>query len=300
MKKLLTVVPLALLALLTSCDDTVLTAGLAKDAVKKDASWETPEVVRNFKVGYYEIDLEEATALRQLQAAGMITLKLEKAVEERTWSGWYSSKTSYVDHYYAEVALTEEGKKYVFEGEKKSGRKDLLKDLKENEEEEIGPDYMFKLPKLTITTLLPNPSANETKDDVLEALNVDPHPADALDEDFHEVVDTPCVVDLDAIAVEETPATTPAPKLSAYKKAEAKVNVTNVQVILGEVEFVKAKEVYCPEEWQKLGKGSCKIITEFTDKTPFGFALGAPKNGSRKIETIELKRYEDLGWVVED
>ena len=44
MKKCLMFVPLALLALLTSCDNTALTAGEAEDAVKMDASWDNRAV----------------------------------------------------------------------------------------------------------------------------------------------------------------------------------------------------------------------------------------------------------------
>ena len=105
------------------------------------------------------------------------------------------------------------------------------------------------------------------------------------------------VLQIEKAVIDSTDA---APELSAYERAKAKVNVTTVQIILGEIEFVKAKEIYCPEEWQKLGKASCKIITAFTGKTPFGYVYGAPAEGHRNIESIVLKRYEDLGWVVED
>ena len=277
-------VPLALLALLTSCDNTALTAGAVEDAVMMDVSWDNPQLLKTFKVGYFEVSEDRIIELRQLQAAGMITLKVEKAVEEKVWRGWYNSSTDYIDHYYAEVALTEKGQKYVFEGEVKKGRKDIIKDMKDNEKEDVTPDYMLNLPALKVTTLLPNPSSVAAQDETLEALNVNAQAQDVAEDMEETVVDS----------------TDAAPELSAYERAKAKVNATTVQVILGEMEFVKAKEIYCPEEWQKLGKASCKIIIAFTGKTPFGYVYGAPAEGHRNIESIELKRYEDLGWVVED
>ena len=284
MKKCLMFVPLALLALLTSCDNTALTAGAVEDAVMMDVSWENPQLLKTFKVGYFEVSEDRIIELRQLQAAGMITLKVEKAVEEKVWRGWYNSSTDYIDHYYAEVALTEKGQKYVFEGEVKKGRKDIIKDMKDNEKEDVTPDYMLNLPALKVTTLLPNPSSVAAQDETLEALNVNAQAQDVAEDMEETVVDS----------------TDAAPELSAYERAKAKVNATTVQVILGEMEFVKAKEIYCPEEWQKLGKASCKIIIAFTGKTPFGYVYGAPAEGHRNIESIELRRYEDLGWVVED
>ena len=277
-------VPLALLALLTSCDNTALTAGAVEDAVMMDVSWDNPQLLKTFKVGYFEVSEDRIIELRQLQAAGMITLKVEKAVEEKVWRGWYNSSTDYIDHYYAEVALTEKGQKYVFEGEVKKGRKDIIKDMEDNEKEDVTPDYMLNLPALKVTTLLPNPSSVAAQDETLEALNVNAQAQDVVEDMEETVVDS----------------TDAAPELSAYERAKAKVNATTVQVILGEMEFVKAKEIYCPEEWQKLGKASCKIIIAFTGKTPFGYVYGAPAEGHRSIESIELKRYEDLGWVVED
>ena len=284
MKKCLMFVPRALLALLTSCDNTALTAGAVEDAVMMDVSWDNPQLLKTFKVGYFEVSEDRIIELRQLQAAGMITLKVEKAVEEKVWRGWYNSSTDYIDHYYAEVALTEKGQKYVFEGEVKKGRKDIIKDMKDNEKEDVTPDYMVNLPALKVTTLLPNPSSVAAQDETLEALNVNAQAQDVVEDMEETVVDS----------------TDAAPELSAYERAKAKVNATTVQVILGEMEFVKAKEIYCPEEWQKLGKASCKIIIAFTGKTPFGYVYGAPAEGHRNIESIELRRYEDLGWVVED
>ena len=284
MKKCLMFVPLALLALLTSCDNTALTAGAVEDAVMMDVSWDNPQLLKTFKVGYFEVSEDRIIELRQLQAAGMITLKVEKAVEEKVWRGWYNSSTDYIDHYYAEVALTEKGQKYVFEGEVKKGRKDIIKDMEDNEKEDVTPDYMLNLPALKVTTLLPNPSSVAAQDETLEALNVNAQAQDVVEDMEETVVDS----------------TDAAPELSAYERAKAKVNATTVQIILGEMEFVKAKEIYCPEEWQKLGKASCKIIIAFTGKTPFGYVYGAPAEGHRSIESIELKRYEDLGWVVED
>lgn len=269
-------------AVLTSCDNSVLTASLAVDAIEKDVFWDDTRQTSDFVVGYYEIDKENIESFQQLQAAGVITLKVEKAVEKKVYNGWYSTKTEFIDHYFAEVALTEQGKKYVYEGKKLTGRIDQIEDMKLDEDEdaeEEKPDYMTNLPKLEIATLQPVPerpaddnsaSANNSSSDT---------DSDAADAD----VQTP-----DAPKAEPT----------AYMKALDKVTKEEIKVVIGKFEIVKAKEVYCPQQYVEVGKGECIAIIEFTDKTPFGFVLGAPKNGERFSQAYELKRYEDLGWIV--
>ena len=284
MKKIiLSLVSVAVLATFTSCgDDTILTASLAEDAVKKDLYWENnPKQATEFTTGYFEVAYSDYAKYQQLQAAGMITFAAEKAVEAKKRYSWRGYYYEYIDHYYANVALTEEGQKYVFTDEVKHGRKDIAKDMNTEamEEPEKLPEYMTTYPELAITTLRPAPSKEETTDEP------DAEPLYKDDSNF--------------IGIDDEPSDAPA-EPTAYDKAQAKVNFETVTVVTGELEIVKAKEVFCPEEYWKVGKGECKIIIEFTGKTPFGYALGSPRDGARWEQDIELKRYEDLGWVVKE
>lgn len=274
---------LAGLAALTSCDNSVLTARLAVDAIEKDLFWDDTRQTSDFTVGYYEIDKENIEQFLQLQSAGVITLKVEKAVEAKTYKGWYTSRTEFIDHYFVDVALTDKGQTYVFDGKKLKGRNDQIEDMKLDEDEgkeEIMPDYMTNLPKLDIVTLQPVPT--RPADDAQSS-------ADNSSYDVSASVD-----DSDEIQTSDKPKA----ESTAYEKALAKVKKDEIKVVVGNLEIVKAKEVYCPQQYVEIGKGECVAIIEFTDKTPFGYVLGSPKDGERFSQACELKRYEDLGWVV--
>lgn len=280
MKKLLVMLPVAI-AMLTSCDETVLTASLAKDAVKKDAYWETPYVTTTFNTGYYEITLDELVKFQQLQTAGVIDLVVEKAIEKREsyWRG-----TEYIDHYFVDVKLTSKGSKYILDEEIKKGRKDLLDELDENNEAEDMPSYMTEFENVDIKLLLPDPT--EKKNEPAENREVSSTTDNTATNNYY--------------SSSSNNSSTGTKAETAYEKARSKVYYDEVTVITGEMELVKAKEVYCPEEYQKYGKGECKIIIEFTDKTPFGYTLGAPIEGYKIIKNVNFKRYEDLGWVISE
>ncbi|MGN1376269.1 MAG: hypothetical protein ACI4V5_06920 [Prevotella sp.] len=294
-KSYLYLVIAALIALttFTSCDNTVLTSSLAEDAVEKDVFWDDPQETRVLYVGYFEIDKEDLVPYQQMKAAGLVTFTIEKIVEKKVrynYSYWYG-RTSYTtdeDHYFINVKLTEEGKKYVIndeEGKIRKGRKDFIKDMrledKELNADEELPGYMT------------NYEAVKIGNEEIAAASVQAPKKDVEKNSADSAV-------VDSIAAEEMQPDETQQKGSAYDVALAKVKKEEVKIILGEWDLVKCKSVYCPEEWAKIGKGSCEIIIEFKKKTPFGFIYGAPKNKSRKAVNINLIRYEDLGWVVNE
>lgn len=296
-KSYLSSVMAALLAVaaLSSCDNSILTAGLAEDAVEKDVFWDDPKVTKDISIGYFEINKDDLLPYQQMKAAGLITFTIDKVVEKKThynYDYWYgrSSYTTNENHYFINVQLTEEGKKYVVEtedGKIRKGRKDRIKDMrledKELQEEEALPEYMTKYEavKLGEEELAAAPTTN----------NADVAAGDTT------AVDSAVVED---IAAEEMQPDKPKSSQSAYEAALAKVNVESVTVVIGEYKIVKCKKVYCPEEWVKLGKGTCDMVFEFKNKTPFGYILGAPKEKSRHVISYTLTRYEDLGWVVNE
>ncbi len=264
--------------MLTSCDSDTLSARLAKKALCKEAAFRDSSQCVTLSTGYYEVDEAEITQLKQLQNAKMVTCKIETVIEKKRQSryNWYSGYTYYyedVEHKFAEVALTKEGLKYkVYQPV--TMREDLEELLKANEKtEEEMPDYMTVKESTTTQSESAAPEAEV--------------PADSAAVTEEEIVETP-------------PAETPSEEKSAYDKALEKVNREHHDMLAGRLEVAKVIEVYCPEEMEKNGKGTCKFAYEFVDKTPFGYVLGAPEQHKRRIGKATLTHYEDKGWIVDD
>lgn len=84
-KSYLSSVMAALLAVaaLSSCDNSILTAGLAEDAVEKDVFWDDPKVTKDISIGYFEINKDDLLPYQQMKAAGLITFTIDKVVEKK-------------------------------------------------------------------------------------------------------------------------------------------------------------------------------------------------------------------------
>ncbi len=293
-KSVLLLTLLAAIIGLSSCDDSKLTARLAQKAIEKDIFWENPYQTDVFKTGYFEIDTDRLLPYQRLKAAGMITFSIEKVVQkvQRSSFNWWSGTSYYYvdkNHYFIDVQLTEEGKKYVIDNTNPlKGRKDVIKDLKLNDPklqgEEVEPDYMSNYEPVKIGNKEIAAGAEE------EPAEVDP----TIEEDS---VASP--EDSIAAPKEEPKAPKDEKKKSEYQQALDKVNEVLVTVKLGKIEIITCKEIYCPEEYVKLGKGECVAVYEFSEKTPFGYVLGAGRDGVRyQSDKMKLVRYEDLGWTL--
>lgn len=149
MKKVIAMLAAAALVLgVSSCgDDAVLGKSAAKKAIKKEAVFAKDFATASFDTGYYEVDEDYILKLAQLQAAGVITYKIDNVVEKvqkrnyNYWSG-YSYYTVDNEHMFATVEFTDEGRKLVVEKPTRT-REDIAKDFKTNEDfEEAMPDYM--------------------------------------------------------------------------------------------------------------------------------------------------------------
>lgn len=281
----------ALVLGVSSCgDDAVLGKSAAKKAIKKEAVFAKDFATASFDTGYYEVDEDYILKLAQLQAAGVITYKIDNVVEKvqkrnyNYWSG-YSYYTVDNEHMFATVEFTDEGRKLVVEKPTRT-REDIAKDFKTNEDfEEAMPDYM-----------------NSTTD------NAEPAPeAVAVEEEATVETAAPdsAVAEADSVAtevveevVEEVAA--PANPNAAYEAAVARVNREEHQVLLGRYKFIKVKEVLCSEEMAKNGVGKCRLLYTFEDKTPFGYVLGAPRQGYVEDTEVSFVYYQDLGWTVSD
>lgn len=122
---------------LTSCDSDTLSARSARKAIEKEALFRDSSQVEVFDVGYYEIDSTARASFEALAKEGVITCKITEVTEHHkyekyTW--WEGTKVYYEDvrHYFAQVALTDEGKKYVVANQP----------VRPADEENI-PDYEF-------------------------------------------------------------------------------------------------------------------------------------------------------------
>lgn len=299
MKKFILSIALgALLVGLPSCsgDGKPLSASSAKSALKKEAIFAKDSQVKTFDIGFQEVSEESLNSLAQLKAAGVIDFTVETAKEisqsreYNYWSGYYYV-TQEVEHFFADVQLTEEGRKLVVE-EPTTVRSDLKDDLLANKDyEEKIPDYM--------SAYYSKPS------EVSEPETVEPVVEEAIVEE--DYADSTAVV-VEAVEVEEIPApeepkaSTPSKKNpnEAYEALIARINTETVNVLLGRYELVKVKDILCTEDMFKAGKGSCIVFAKFVEKTPFGFVLGAPSEGYIHSTKVTFVHYQDSGWVAEN
>lgn len=292
MKKVIAMLAAAALVLgVSSCgDDAVLGKSAAKKAIKKEAVFAKDFATASFDTGYYEVDEDYILKLAQLQAAGVITYKIDNVVEKvqkrnyNYWSG-YSYYTVDNEHMFATVEFTEDGRKLVVEKPTRT-REDIAKDFKDNEDfEEAMPEYM----NAPADNAEPAPEAVAVEEEAtVETAAPDSAVAEA-DSVATEVVEE---------VVEEVAA--PANPNAAYEAAVARVNREEHQVLLGRYKFIKVKEVLCSEEMAKNGVGKCRLLYTFEDKTPFGYVLGAPRQGYVEDTEVSFVYYQDLGWTVSD
>lgn len=273
---------------LVSCDSDQLSARLAKKAVEDYVAFRDSSMTVKFNVGYYEVSEDDIAQLNKLQKANVITFKTETVVEKKKrWSySWYSSSsyTENIDHTFAEVKLTEEGRKYLV-SEKPLMRKDWEKILRklENKYKDIQePDFMNLDAK-----------ASEKKEEKKE----EAAPEKPVKEEEEEAVDTVAaeeVAEAEAPA-EEKPAETAAPA-NSYEAALERVNVEACDMLVGKLKVVEVLDVFCPEEYVKNGKGECSVVYELVDKTPFGWVLSKEENYG--VLHFTLLHTEDNGWIV--
>lgn len=271
-------------SVITSCSgDGELSDGKAKKLIKKELMFDKNYATGSFDVGFYEASEAALTDLARLQAAGMITFKTTTVIEKRQKSNysWYgrSYYTVDVEHVFAEVALTEEGQKLVVETPARK-TDEISKLLAANDDyEAFVPDYM---------SVVYSGGGEPIMETVVEEVaEVEEAVADS--------------VEADTVVVEEVaPAPAPAPSdpNAAYNAALARVNTTTVQVLLGNYKFIKAYNVLCTKDMMEKGMATCKFIYTFENETPFGYVLGAPKQGYNYVGNATFVNYSDRGWVI--
>ncbi|MCX4260883.1 MAG: hypothetical protein OSJ33_06405 [Muribaculaceae bacterium] len=264
----------AIICGMTSCGDSeVLSVSSAKKALKKEAFFAKDYATHNFNTGFYEVDETDLDRLAKLQTAGMVTFTTQNVVEKQQKSRYeyyrgYVYYTIDIEHTFASVKLTEAGAKLIV-AEPTTMRKDIADDMKDNKDYTATmPDYMN-----AVYTATSSPSSPATETEEEETFQSD-----------------------DSLQTTKDPNDPNA----AYNTILARVNITSQAMLLGHFELVKVKEVFCPAEYVKEGKGTCKYIYKFVDKTPFGYVFDAPSEGWLSQSSATLRHYQDLGWVVTD
>lgn len=287
------VLPLLAASMLTftACDSDELSPRLAKNALEDSPLLRDSCITQTFSTGYYEVNAEDTVQLGQLKRAGMITYTTETVIEKRkrySYS-WYSGSSYYtenVEHIFATVELTEEGKKlevtnkplYRSVYEKALGLLDEKEEIKE-------PAY------------LSGEADKEAKKDKKEADVATSTDSEAVDVDS-VAVDTAVAVEEDFVEEEPQPATT-GKSGDAYEVACAKVNKVKHEMLIGFIKIVKVIDVFCPEDYRKSGIGECNFVYELDDLTPFAWVFGdKEKLHERNLSSAKFKHTVDEGWYV--
>ena len=274
---------------MTACSNSnsPLTASYAKKAIKKEAEFNKHSQVREFMTGFQEVSESELQDLARLKAAGVITYTTEKAVETRSKREWryfsgYVTTTTKHTHVFANVTLTDAGRKLVVEKPVRL-REDKIKDMADNENyEEPTPDYMEASDNAFDTNAVQQVQEADSTVEITEEMDV-----------CEEYVETA------SDEAEEAPATQgEADPNAAYNAMLARISTETHNVLLGHYEVVKVKEVLCTDEMFKAGKGSCTLLYKFVDKTPFGYVFGAPSEDYILTARVKFNLYQDLGWTV--
>lgn len=292
MKKFLAYASMAAIAIaFTSCSDNgPLSKSSAKSALEDTQMFAKNKYVTEFNTGYYEVTESELDNLAKLKAAGVITYSIDEVTEytDHTygnyWTGYYT-RTVETTHQFANVELTEEGKKLEIEDADWAPKFFEKYAKKMKDFEETMPAYM---------TASGDNATPATEEVAVEEV--------AVDDEF-----TDSVVVEEAVEVVEAPAPAPAKKADAkkdrneaYNNALAKVSSESHNMLMGQVKLEKVILVQCTEDMFKEGTGKCTFIYTIKDKTPFGFIYSPLREGAYEIGNATFKYYTDLGWVVDD
>lgn len=279
MKKYLKFVAYSVLLVLgmsacSSGGNTALTKSAAENALEESSFFAKDSKLMPFQTGYYEVTLDQLSHLAKLQAAKMITLRVDELTELKR-RNWYGNLES-VDHYFAAVELTDEGKK--FEKEPFVYKPSYLKKyLAANEE------YAPTLPEYLSATYVPKGTKKDGNTGATDANGSGSHKSNT-----HQSRQT-SEQDEQVAAVNEE-----------YNKAKARINTVDHLMLLCQFKLEKVYEVKSNLNPDKADTGTCKLIYQFEDLTPFAYVYYTVTDTQYRIASASFSRYEDLGWTVTD
>lgn len=302
------IVALVVSVSLESCssdDSANLSKGTVEDAVSsllEDGGLEKSYC--KIAEGYYEINSENArVALAKLAAAGVITYKVErfawwnKCLQTGSYFGYYYGNKSYIyeEHFMVDVALTDEGKKYVVDSIPMPEIKED-KDMKQPELDANLPENNYEKenwPKI------PNPEAaeeetNEVAEKVKEAV-----------EDAYTSNVTSLFEELEEDKTRNNANEAYMPMdINAKLKYEAAKKKENVNMLIMEssridVDKVRYIQTYINPE-TGISEARAEVIVEMKDVTVAGRVLDGKAEGTKLCTEVHFVYYNDKGWVLQD
>ncbi|MBR5333081.1 MAG: hypothetical protein IKV32_07290 [Muribaculaceae bacterium] len=253
-------------------------------------------------IGKYECNDEgERYALRQLEAAGLITYDVERLAwwekafknVKHTYTayeyyGWYSypvektywdKKESYdfEDHYIVTVALTDKGKKLVIEEfPTPEGDKDMKQpEINYEEYAWVKADLSEEWPYIE-NPFLKKEKKEEKKEEVSDS-PVNNYTAEEEPKDKIERIDE-----------------------AQYKKYKAFApEVECVTLLAYKTEAVKARNIQIAKQENGISKATAEVIVEMVDVSDVGRIKNYVEEEQKMLYKVALTYYLDKGWVLD-
>ncbi len=255
---------------------------LASEQLKlkgKDAKY------RTIKTGYYELnDNEDRYTLRKLAAAGMITYKCDRIKSfgyVKNGYNWWTGKTLYKkvnkNYYFVDVQLTKDGQRCVV---------DELPEI----DEPIDKDLLQPEPEYY-------PEFDVPKEEVFpEDIVAEEKPAETNAAEENVVEEKPVTKEQPASDTQQQEATEPVVEKTPLELAREKEHSTEHYVLCFRTEVIKVRNI---ELHPTTGRAEAEYIVEIYDVTPFGRIYDLVIDDMRDSDKVELKYYEDKGWVID-
>ncbi len=272
--------------MLSSCGESngVLTkSDVEREAEKKMFVEMDYYTVGSLRLGYYEVnDDNERFMLHELAAAGMITYKAE-CIVETTRHRWYGKQKH--NHVFVEVALTEEGSKYLMT------QLDLDEMRNEIQERNIDKDLVCP----NEDTVYPEASVPYAEN--MPIIDDEPKEPEKPQPAKKESVASSSSRRSTTTTTKETPEEPKAP--TAYEKALDRVSSDYVTIKLFKVDIYKVRNIVCTPEMLEKGEATAELIMEYVDVTPFGRIMKNIIEGQKMV--VELSFFKQVdGWILKE
>lgn len=253
-----------------------LSAGTIKDLASEQLKLEGKDAkYRTIKTGYYELNNQkDRYTLRKLAAAGVITYKCDRIKSSgyvKNGYDWWSGKTQYrkvnKNYYFVDVQLTKAGQRCVV---------DELPEI----EEQIDEDLLQPEPEYY-------PEFDVPEEEVF--------PEDIVAEE-KAVEEKPAAEAQPASETQKQEAATPEVEKTPLELAREKEYSTEHFVLCYRIKVIKARNI---ELNPNAGRAEAECIVAYYDVTPFGRIYNQVIDDMRDAYNVDLKYYEDKGWVVD-
>lgn len=277
---------------LTSCgsDSNQISKSQIEEAIENLPIMNDSVFANKIRTGYFEVDRHNYVMINRMMQAELVTASFEIKKHKTVEYSGYRLVEVLENHIFANVSLTEKGRKYVVSDEQNYVRKDykdIYEKLYPENKEEKDEEYLANLPEYmtlpdVVTDYYDKAITKGEKREPNEEIVSDTTQYDDETEDITSIYDYRSDEELDE-----------------YEKALKKVDVKRVKVLCGKIEIDEIFNIQCTEEMQKEGTASCSFLVKSTDLTPFGIILDFKEDEYSSCD-IRLKKYIDKGWIVTD